>query len=114
MVLDNDDEEARFEEDIKRAIEESKKTAQMSAAAPVHNVEPTSGSASAASAFLSQRAQDERARLERLKRRRPDIDPGVSQAVDDSDEEIQEILPRGAKRQHISSASRDGARRANA
>ncbi|KAJ8468157.1 hypothetical protein ONZ51_g9818 [Trametes cubensis] len=114
MVLDNDDEEARFEEDIKRAIEESKKTAQMSAAAPVHNVEPTSSSASAASAFLSQRAQDERARLERLKRRRPDIDPGVSQAVDDSDEEIQEILPRGAKRQHISSASRDGARRANA
>ncbi|KAI0325269.1 phospholipase D/nuclease [Cubamyces sp. BRFM 1775] len=116
MVLDDVDEEARFEADMKLAIEESKKTAQAQVppAAPAQNIESTSSSASAASAFLSQRAQDERARLERLKRRRPDIDPGVSQAADDSDEEIQEIQPRGAKRQHISSDSRDGARRANA
>ncbi|KAI8996303.1 tyrosyl-DNA phosphodiesterase-domain-containing protein [Trametes punicea] len=111
-----DPEEARFQTELQAAIEESKKAskAQTTAATHVRDTNPAQASSSSTSSFLSQRAQDERARLERLKRRRPDIDPSSSATPNDPDEELGEVQSRGAKRQHISSSSRSDARRANA
>ncbi|KAL7278790.1 hypothetical protein ACG7TL_007799 [Trametes sanguinea] len=112
-----DTEEARFEAELQAAIEESKKAleAQAPAAPSKQAAETAPGPApSAATSFLSQRAQDERARLERLKRRRPDLEPTTRPAQEDSDDEIVEIEPPSAKRQHLSSSSRGVARRANA
>ncbi|OSD00730.1 phospholipase D/nuclease [Trametes coccinea BRFM310] len=112
-----DTEEARFEAELQAAIEESKKAleAQAPAAPSKQAAETAPGPVPfAATSFLSQRAQDERARLERLKRRRPDLEPTTRPAQEDSDDEIVEIEPPSAKRQHISSSSRGVARRANA
>ncbi|KAI9058657.1 phospholipase D/nuclease [Trametes sanguinea] len=95
-----DTEEARFEAELQAAIEESKKAleAHVAAAPPKQVAEAAPVPApSAATSFLSQRAQDERARIERLKRRRPDYEPAAKPAQDDSDEEIVEVQPPSAK-----------------
>lgn len=54
----------------------------------------------------------EKERLERLKRRRPDLHQQVNTVVLDDDSDNEEEYARGAKRQHISSSS-SVARRAN-
>ncbi|PIL25690.1 hypothetical protein GSI_11440 [Ganoderma sinense ZZ0214-1] len=61
---------------------------------------------------MSERAQMEKERLERLKRRRPDLHQQVNTVVLDDDSDNEEEHARGAKRQHISSSS-SVARRAN-
>ncbi|CDO75716.1 hypothetical protein BN946_scf184493.g14 [Trametes cinnabarina] len=107
--------EAQFQADLQAAIEESKRAleAQTAAISPAQVAERSQPGPSAAASFLSQRAQDERARLERLKRRRPDVDLGPKPAANDSDDEIEEVIPPTAKRQHISPASRSDTRHAN-
>ncbi|EJF61409.1 phospholipase D/nuclease [Dichomitus squalens LYAD-421 SS1] len=113
---DVDVEEARFKADMLRAIKESEQL-EAAKAASLSNVQGPAPSAptpaaQAGPSFLSERAQMEKERLERLKRRRPDLHQQANTVVidDDSDNEEQN---RGAKRQHISSSSSSGTRRAN-
>ena len=85
----DDDQEAQFQEELQRAIEASTAAndprPSTSRVPPLHNHVSTrgqnetqheTGSSSAASSFLSERAQLERARLERQKRLRPVDDDG--------------------------------------
>ncbi|EIW56343.1 phospholipase D/nuclease [Trametes versicolor FP-101664 SS1] len=114
---DEDDEDARFEAELQRAIEASKQeTRATSAMIPQHTMpsgNPPTPSSSTPS-FLSERAKLEQERVARQKRLRPDIDPGVGRAADGSDDEMDGgQRPRDAKRQRVSSSSRVGARRAN-
>ncbi|KAM5541013.1 hypothetical protein V8D89_005324 [Ganoderma adspersum] len=114
-VDDDDEDEARFQADIQRAIKESEHQAEgknsdthaASSSTPAPATQPQ-----AASSFASERAQMERERLERLKRRRPDLHQQVNTVVLDDDSDNEEEYARGAKRQHISSSS-SVARRAN-
>ena len=122
-VINVDDDDAQYEDDFKRAIELSK---QQSGPTPAFNPPqaqpqpPATTASRPAAGFLSERAQLERERLERLKRTRPDIHRDSTAIVVDSDSEndddddvAAEERARSAKRQHISSSSRAGARRAN-
>ena len=118
-----DDEEARFQADIQRAIEESKQqpttTTAAASRAPAPTVTPvpqpqTTALNTLAALMGAERAQMERDRLERLKRHRPDIHRNATTITVDSDSDSdEEERARGAKRQHISS-SQSGPRRANA
>lgn len=113
---DDNDEEARFQAELQRAIAASKQEANhVPRTAPQPPIkEPAAPTASSsATSFLSERAQLERERRERQKRLRPDIYSGGGQDADHSDEEVQEVQQPNAKRQRISSSS-VGARRANA
>ena len=115
-IDDDDEDEARFQADIKRAIKESERQAQVktgdtrtaSSSTPAPAPQPQT-----TSSFASERAQMEKERLERLKRRRPDLHQQVNTVVLGDDSDNEEEYARGAKRQHISS-SQSGARRANA
>ena len=119
----DDDDDAQYEDDFKRAIELSKQQSGSTPAfkPPQAQSQPPATTASRpAAAFLSERAQLERERLERLKRTRPDLHRDTTAIVVDSDSEndndddvAAEERARSAKRQHISSSSRAGARRAN-
>ncbi|KAI0633159.1 phospholipase D/nuclease [Trametes polyzona] len=105
---DEDDEDARFQAELQRAIEASKqetsKTSTVashqppSTAAQASNPPPTS---STASSFLSERAKLERERLARQKRLRPDVDnaPKRPAEVLDVDEDDDDDLdqPSSAK-----------------
>ncbi|KAH9851198.1 phospholipase D/nuclease [Lenzites betulinus] len=113
---DDNDDEARFQAELQRAIDASKQEVNhVPRTAPQPPIkEPAAPTASSsATSFLSERAQLERERRERQKRLRPDIYSGGGQDADHSDEEVQEVQQPNAKRQRISSSS-VGARRANA
>ncbi|KAI0350558.1 phospholipase D/nuclease [Trametes cingulata] len=118
-AVDDNDEEARFQAELQRAIEASKAEAlgpsQSTSTAPTsaHASSSSTRASSSAPSFLSERAQLERERLARLKRAHPHIDPGVGNTADESEDEVEEQDPPGAKRQRFSS-SHVGARRTNA
>ena len=114
-----DHEDAQFEEDLRRAMEESKAEAARSAPATSH----ASGSSTPASSsiqepsstpaarpggsFLSERAQMERERLARQKRLRPDLAQDTRAAADTDEDEDEEEADdtRNPKRQRVSSSS---------
>ncbi|KAI0673243.1 phospholipase D/nuclease [Trametes maxima] len=114
---DGNDEEARFRADLQRAIEASKQDA-VPAISVTHGPSPKmaspAGNSSTATSFLSERAKMERERLERQKRRRPDIDSGANRPSHHSDDETEEQSSRTAKRQRVSSSLIVGSRRTNA
>ncbi|KAL6303385.1 phospholipase D/nuclease [Sparassis latifolia] len=107
-----DNEEARFQAELQRAIEASKQDTPQSPTAasdaPTRNGSSTS--------FLSDRAQMERERLARQKRLRPELyvrgRNGDADNDEDDDDDDEEERARSKKRQHISSSS-SGMRRAN-
>ncbi|KAI1791374.1 phospholipase D/nuclease [Ganoderma leucocontextum] len=114
-VDDDDDDEAQFQANILRAIKESEQQAE----AKTSNTHKATSSAptsapqpQATSSFVSDRAQMEKERLERLKRRRPDLHQQVNTVVLNDDSDNEEEHARGAKRQHTSFYS-SGARCAN-
>lgn len=110
-----DDEEARFQAEIQRAIEQSKREAKSTTGKPSPgSATPTATvtTEAPATAFLSERAQLEKERLERLKRQRPDLHRESTTVVVDDDSDDEQEQARGAKRQHLSS-SHTGAYRAN-
>ncbi|OJT09751.1 Tyrosyl-DNA phosphodiesterase 1 [Trametes pubescens] len=113
---DEDDEDARFQAELQRAIEASKQGTHATAATAPQPTMPAGTHtfpSSSTAPVLSDRAKMEQERIARLKRLHPDIDPGVNRAADGSDDEVDGgQQPRDAKRQRISS-SRVGARRAN-
>ncbi|KAG0694966.1 tyrosyl-DNA phosphodiesterase-domain-containing protein [Suillus ampliporus] len=98
-----DDDDDRFQSELQRAIEASKAEASRSTMQSAHNSEhPSQSSRSTpAASFLSERAQMERERLERLKRVR-------GQDADDRGHS-----PPPAKRQHVSSSEIHANGRAN-
>lgn len=114
---DEDDEDARFQAELQRAIEASKQETHATSTITPQPTMPSgtpSTPSSSAPSFLSERAKLEQERVARQKRLRPDIDPGVGRAADGSDDEIDGgRRPCDAKRQRVSSSSRVGARRAN-
>jgi len=98
-----DDEERRFQSDLQRAIaaskqQETSRTISHPIEIPLQASTQTSGTS-----FLSERAQLEKERLARQKRLRPEMETG-SGSNEDS---------HRSKRQHISSSSSAGVRRAN-
>lgn len=110
-----DDEEARFQAEIQRAIEQSKREAKSTTGKPSPGSATPTATATTeapATAFLSERAQLEKERLERLKRQRPDLHRESTTVVVDDDSDDEQEQARGAKRQHLSS-SHTGAYRAN-
>ncbi|KAI0651034.1 tyrosyl-DNA phosphodiesterase-domain-containing protein [Trametes meyenii] len=114
---DDNDEEARFRTDMQRAIEVSKQDALLAASVthdPAPKAAPLTGDSPATTSFLSERAQMERERLERQKRRRPDIDSGANRPSHHSDDETDGQSYSTAKRQRVSSSLIVGSCRTNA
>ncbi|PCH43297.1 phospholipase D/nuclease [Wolfiporia cocos MD-104 SS10] len=88
-----DDEERRFQENLRRATEASKHEQARNATSPAA-MRPTSGAATRS--FLVDRAQLEKERLARQKRLRPQVE------MRDHDYDDDEVDGHKAKRQHVS------------
>ena len=100
IILDSDDDDAAFQEELKQALEASKASSQSKVIEePLVAAASERGHSSGNSTFLYERAKLERERLERQKRLRPDS-ARASPMVEDSDDE-----EPPAKRQNTSSAS---------
>lgn len=114
-----DEEDAQFQADLRRAMEASKTEAARSMAPsnPATSGPSTRDGSSSVqevtpqpptrpgSAFLFDRAQMERERLERQKRLRPDIVQNSSGTIEEEGEEDSAEDVRSAKRQRVSSSS---------
>lgn len=109
LVTDDEDDDsnedtARFQVEIERAIAASKaESSRQHAAMDVAPSDPQL-TVPGASAFLSERAQLEKARLERQKRLRPEASLDDNNYGDDSDDDATVREPP-AKRQHLSLSS---------
>ena len=115
-----DDQEARFQEELRRAIEASANESHPSTSRvpPLHTqtsargqneTQPGAGSSSAASPFLSERAELERARLERQKRLRSVDDDGDDDSRGGAGSSGYAGAP-SRKRQHTTTSSQSSSR----
>ncbi|KAF6750434.1 tyrosyl-DNA phosphodiesterase-domain-containing protein [Ephemerocybe angulata] len=109
-------EDAEFQAQLRRAMEESKAEAAKSStnASDTPPTQPPAASSSngGAASFLAQRAQLERERLERQRRQQGKINtatkPSASEAEDTDAEESEDEDERPAKRRHLASSSFTG------
>ncbi|CCM05286.1 uncharacterized protein FIBRA_07498 [Fibroporia radiculosa] len=103
---EQDDDEKQFQADLQRAIQASKQE-EGTSLSPARPAERQASAPTAATPFLSERAQLEKERLARQKRLRPDVDHDA-QAGSEEDSDV-----RDAKRQRLSSSSSARSYRAN-
>lgn len=117
IIIDSDDEQdpdgedAVFQAQLQKAIEESKNIASSASTSTVVSQAPSgSSSGSGVTSFLSQRAQLERERLERQRKLQGNVNT-KSQKPEDVDTDDEDERP--AKRRHLATSSFAGTQEAS-